>query len=127
MPPKKNKPKYLDEFTALTKYNRCYASCILKTKKEKVLGYITTSSKKIKYVIGKGKKTKRKANKTYTYDVFLALKKIWTIFDFICSKRLKPFMAEAIEKLTRHKEIDITPLSKRKITIYLCIYHRQVT
>jgi hypothetical protein len=83
---KKEKTKTLDEFTALTKYNRCYASCILKTKKEKVLGYITTGGKKI-----------------------------WAIFDFICSKRLKPFMAEAIEKLTKHKEIDLTPTVKQKL------------
>jgi len=50
---KKEKAKILDEFTALTGYNRCYASCILKIRKEKVLGYITTGGKRIKYVLGK--------------------------------------------------------------------------
>jgi len=31
---KKEKTKILDEFIALTKYNRCYASCILKNKEK---------------------------------------------------------------------------------------------
>ena len=112
---KKEKTKILDEFTALTGYNRCYASWVLKTKKEKVMGYIRTGGKKIKYVLEKKKKKKRARTRIYDYDVFLALRKIWTIFDFICSKRLKPFMAEAIEKLTKHKEIDITPTVKEKL------------
>ena len=112
---KKEKVKILDEFTALTGYNRCYASCILKIRKEKVLGYITTCGKKIKYVLEKKKKKKRVRARIYGYDVFLALKKIWTIFDFICSRRLAPFMAEAIKKLTKHKEIDISPETKQKL------------
>ena len=62
-----------------------------------------------------GKKIKRKKNKIYTYDVFLALRKIWAVFDFICSKRLRPFMAEAIEKLIKHKEIDLIPEIKQKL------------
>ena len=64
--------------------------------------------KKIKYVIGKKKKTKRKRDKIYGYNVFLKLKRIWAIFDFICGKRLAPFMAEAVEKLEYHSEIDLT-------------------
>jgi len=112
---KKEKTKILDEFIALTGYNRCYASCILKTKKEKVIGYIATGGKKIKYVLEKKKKKKRVRARIYGYDVFLALRKIWTIFDFICSKRLKPFMAEAIKKLTKHKEIDLIPSVRQKL------------
>ena len=112
---KKDKTKILDEFSATAVYNRNYAARILRLKAGKVIGYSRSGGKRIKYVIGKGKKTKRKANKIYTYDVFLALKKIWTIFDFICSKRLKPFMAEAIEKLTKHKEINLIPSVKEKL------------
>ena len=112
---KKGKNKILDEFTALTGYNRNYAARILRLKAGEVIGYSRSGGKRIKYVIGKSKKTKRKTNKTYTYDVFLALKRIWAIFDFICSKRLKPFMKEAIEKLTKHKEIELTPTVKEKL------------
>jgi len=95
---KKTKAKILDEFCTTTGYNRVYAARILRLKVGKVIGYTRMGGKKIKYVIAK-KRNKRKEIKYYGYDVFLALKKIWVIFDFICSKRLAPFMAEALEKL----------------------------
>jgi len=112
---KKGKTTILDEFVALTGYNRTYAARILSLAAGKVIGYSRLGGKRIKYVIGKDKKTKRKANKIYGYDVFLALKKIWTIFDFICSRRLAPFMAEAIKKLTKHKEIELGPEVAKKL------------
>jgi len=112
---KKGKTTILDEFVALTGYNRTYAARILSLAAGKVIGYIRSGGKRIKYVIGKDKKTKRKANKIYGYDVFLALKKIWTTFDFICSKRLAPFMAEAIKKLIKHKEIELSPEVAKKL------------
>ena len=106
---KKDKSKILDEFSATTGYNRVYAARILSLKSGRTIGYGKIHGRKIKYIIGKKKKVKRVRDKIYGYDVFLALKKIWTIFDFICSRRLAPFMAEAIEKLTKHKEIDLSP------------------
>ena len=112
---KKEQAKILDEFTALTGYNRCYASCILKTRKEKVLGYITTGRKRIKYVLGK-KKKKRDRVKIYGPDVFLALKKIWAIFDYLCGKRLAPFMKEALEKLEHHREINLDSTVREKLS-----------
>ena len=112
---KKVKSKMLDEFCATIGYNRCYASWILKMKSGKVLGYMTTGGRRIKFVIGKKKKTKKKRDKIYTYDVFLKLKKIWAIFDFICSKRLAPFMGEAVEKLEACGEIDLTDQVREKL------------
>jgi len=112
---KKGKTTILDEFSATTGYNRVYAARILRLAEGKVIGYSRSGGRRIKYVIGKAKKIKRERNKIYTYDVFLALKKIWTIFDFICSKRLTPFMAEAIEKLTKHKEIELSPDIRQKL------------
>jgi hypothetical protein len=112
---KKDKSKILDEFSATTGYNRVYAARILRLAPGKTIGYGKINGKKIKYVIGKKKKVKTRRNGIYGYDVFLALRKIWTIFDFICSKRLAPFMAEAIEKLTKHKEIELSPEVKQKL------------
>jgi hypothetical protein len=112
---KKAKSKILDEFTVTTGYNRNYATRILRLKVGKVIGYTKIDGRKIRYVIGKKKKTKRKRDKIYGYDVFLKLKKIWVIFDFICSKRLAPFMAEAVEKLETHKEIDLTDQVREKL------------
>ena len=115
---KKAKAGILDEFTATTGYNRNYAARILRLKVGKVIGYTKMGGKKIKYVIGKRKKKKYKKPRIYTYDVFLALRKIWVIFDFICGKRLAPFMAEAVEKLKKHKELKTTnEVSKKLMTI----------
>jgi hypothetical protein len=112
---KKDKSKILDEFSATSGYNRVYAARILRLSPGKTIGYGKMHGRKIKYVIGKKKKVKRVREKIYGYAVFLALKKIWTIFDFICSRRLAPFMPEAIEKLTKHKEIVLSPELKQKL------------
>ena len=112
---KKVKTKILDEFCTTAGYNRVYAARILRLKAGKVIGYSRMGGKRIKYVIGKKKKTKRKRDKIYGYDVFLKLKKIWVIFDFICSKRLAPFMREAVEKLEHHSEIDLTDQVREKL------------
>ncbi len=116
---KKKKGIMLDEFCAVTGYNRCYASWILKIKKDRVLGYMRTGGKTIKFVTAKKKRSKKKKGRPriYTYDVFLALKKIWVIFDFICGKRLAPFMTEAVAKLKKHKELEITDEVDRKLVV----------
>ena len=113
---KKEKGVMLDEFCATTGYNRSYASWILKIKKDRVLGYMKTGGKTIKFVAAKAKAGKRGRPKIYTYDVFLALRKIWVVFDLICGKRLAPFMAEAVGKLKKHKEIETTGEVDRKLT-----------
>jgi len=115
---KKKKGVMLDEFCATTGYNRSYASWVLEITKDKVLGYMKTGGKTIKFVAAKRKKKKKGRPRIYTYDVFLALRKIWVIFDFICGKRLAPFMAEAVEKLKKHKELKTTnEVSKKLMTM----------
>ena len=113
---KKTKAVILDEFTATTGYNRNYAARILRLKVGKVIGYSRIGGRRIKYIIGKRKRKKYRKPRIYTYDVFLALRKIWVVFDFICSKRLAPFMAEAVEKLEYHREIDLTDKVREKLT-----------
>jgi hypothetical protein len=115
---KKQKGVMLDEFCATAGYNRCHASWILKITKDKVLGYMTTGGKRIKFVAAKKKAKKKGRPRIYTYDVFLALKRIWVIFDFICGKCLAPFMGEAVEKLEKHKELKTTnEVSKKLMTM----------
>jgi len=112
---KKGKAKILDGFCTTTGYNRVYAARILRLKVGKVIGYARAGGRRIKYVIGKTKKKRKSRPRIYTYDVFLALKKIWVVFDFICGKRLAPFMAEAVAKLEKHKEINITDKVREKL------------
>jgi len=109
---KKEKIMILDEFTQLTGYNRCYASQILG--KRKILGYVHITGEKFKYVQD-DHKSRRKKNRYYDQDVLLALKKIWKEADYICSKRLAPFLSEFIPVLERHKEIKLTPKVREKL------------
>ena len=109
---KKEKIMILDEFTQLTGYNRCYASQILG--KRKILGYVHITGEKFKYVQD-DHKSSRKKNRYYDQDVLLALKKIWKEADYICSKRLAPFLAEFIPVLERHGEIKLTPKVREKL------------
>lgn len=109
---KKEKTMMLNEFIRLTGYNRCYACQILK-KKEKVLGYLNIAGKRIKYVADR--KTKRKKRRFYDKEVFMVLKKIWIICDYICSKRLAPFLSEVIPVLEKHGEINLTTKIREKL------------
>jgi len=110
---KKEKGIMLNEFIRLTGYNRCYACQILK-KKERVLGYLNIAGKRIKYVTD-NKKIKRKKKKFYDKEVLTALKKIWKICDYICSKRLAPFLSEIIPALERWGEIKLNLKVREKL------------
>ena len=109
---KKEKTMMLNEFIQLTGYNRCYACQILK-KKERVLGYLNIAGKRIKYVADR--KTKRKKKRFYDKEIFMVLKKIWIICDYICSKRLAPFLSEIIPVLEKHGEINLTTKVREKL------------
>lgn len=112
---KKEKGLLLNQFCALTGYNRSYAARKLRLVEGKAIGYTKIGGKKVKFVISKNKKIKRKGKKIYDYDVFLALRKIWVICDCICGKRLAPFMAEIIEKLEAYGEINLEPIVKKNL------------
>jgi len=111
---KKEKTMMLNEFIQLTRYNRCYACQVLNMKKEKVLGYVNISGKRIKYVAD-NRKIKRKKKKIYGQEVFVALKEIWKICDYICSKRLAPYLCEIIPVLERWGEIKLNLKVREKL------------
>ena len=109
---KKEKTIILNEFIRLTGYNRSYACQILK-KKERVLGYLNIAGKRIKYVADK--KMKREKKRFYDKEVFIALKRTWIICDYICSKRLAPFLSEIIPVLEKWREIKLKPKVREKL------------
>jgi len=111
---KKEKTMMLNEFIQLTRYNRCYACQVLNMKKEKVLGYVNISGKRIKYVAD-NRKIKRKKKNIYGQEVFVALKEIWKICDYICSKRLAPYLCEIIPILERWREIKLDAKVRKKL------------
>jgi len=108
---KKEKTMMLDEFIRLTGYNRSYAARALRIKR--VLGYLNIAGKRIKYVADK--KIKREKKKFYDKEVFIALKKILIICDYICSKRLAPFLSEIIPVLEKYGEINLATKVREKL------------
>lgn len=94
---KVEKQKMLDEFTATTGYHRKYAIRILKNKVQ-VQNHPNRKTKTYKTIYGGA--------------VVQALEQIWDIYGHICSKRLQPFLPEAIRVLERCKEIELSKETK---------------
>lgn len=92
---KAEKQKILDEFTAATGYHRKYAVRLLKH------GYQRRKNKP------KGRTA------IYHGEVVEVLAQIWEIYGRICSKRLHPYLAEAIKVLERCHEIQLSVETKR--------------
>ena len=120
---KKEKTMMLNEFIRLTGYNRCYACQVLKAKKEKVLGYMNIGGKRVRLVRDK-RKIKREKKKIYDQEVLTALKELWKICDYICSKRLAPFLSEIIPVLEKWGEIILNPKVREKLFKISAGYHR---
>jgi len=79
------KQKILDEFTFATGYHRKHAIRVLKNQVQ----------------VQNRLKRKNKNYKTiYRGDVVQTLEQIWEIYGGICSKRLQPFLPEAIKGST---------------------------
>jgi hypothetical protein len=91
------KQKILDEFTSATGYHRKHAIRVLKNKVQ--------AQNRLK---GKTKTYRR----LYHGKVVQALEQIWEIYGHICSKRLQPFLPEAIRVLERCQEINLSKDTK---------------
>lgn len=91
------KQKILDEFTSATGYHRKHAIRVLKNKVQ--------VQNRLK---GKPKTYQR----VYCGEVVQALEQIWEIYGHICSKRLQPFLPEAIRVLERCQEIKLSKDTK---------------
>jgi hypothetical protein len=90
--------KILDEFIAATEYHRKYAIRLLRRPGTKP------------------PRKKRTAYQTrYRGEVVDALVQIWEIFGHLCSKRLQPFLPEAIQVLERCHEIELTAETKARL------------
>jgi len=87
------KQKILDEFTSATGYHRKHAIRVLKNQVQ-VQNHLKRKTKTYKTI--------------YHGEVVQVLEQIWEICGQICSKRLQPYLPEAIKVLERCKEIKIT-------------------
>jgi len=107
---KKQKGIILDEFEALTGYDRCYASYLLINHGKKI-----RINNKVIVVGDICKKHKRQRQRTYSDDVLKTLKQIWVIMDCICGKRLQPMLKEMLTILQKHRELKVTREIKKKL------------
>src|SRR3990172_364856 len=94
---KLEKQKILDEFTAATGYHRKHAIRVLKNQIQ------------VQNRLNRKTKTYKTINRG---EVVQALEQIWEIYGHICSKRLQPFLPEAIKALERCKEIELSKDTK---------------
>jgi hypothetical protein len=92
---KREKKKILDEFTSATGYHRKYAIRMLK-----------------RQVPGHQSRTRSGYKAIYRGEVVPALEQIWEVYGHICSKRLQPYLPEAIRVLERCREIELSNQTK---------------
>lgn len=107
---KKHKGIILEEFIALTGYDRCYAAYLLRAHGKKV--HVNRRTVLIGDV---GKKIRKQRQRFYDHTVFSVLTTIWLIMDCICGKRLAPMLKEVIPVLQKHHEITIDAATKAKL------------
>lgn len=95
---KKQKGEILNEFVAITGYNRSYARRLFGSLKKR------------------GRKRTRKPRKrVYDLEVFYPLRKIWVAADGICGQRLQPFLPELVRVLEREKELTLKREVREKL------------
>jgi len=87
----------LDEFTSATGYHRKYAIRVLKNQRQ-VQNHLNGKTRTYKTI--------------YCGEMVQALEQIWEIYGRICSKRLQPFLPEAIKVLERCQEIELSQSTK---------------
>lgn len=94
---KSEKGRILDEFTAVTGYNRKYAIHLLRNGRPR----------------WRGKRVGRRW--TYGPEVVAALLQVWEASGHLCGKRLQPFLPELVAALERHGELTIAPRTKTQL------------
>src|SRR6185369_13902371 len=87
------KQKILDEFTSATGDHRKHAVRVLRNKVQ---------------AQNRLKRETKIYQRVYCGEVVQGLEQIWEIYGHICSKRLQPFLPEAIRVLKRCQEIDLS-------------------
>jgi hypothetical protein len=96
---KKEKGRMLDEFCALTDYNRKYAGRVLSQ---------AARTRRTRPPPGRPKPYRGQGRKpVYTLEVRKSLVKAWAILDCPCGKRLVAALPDTVKALEKHGEIDL--------------------
>jgi hypothetical protein len=97
---KKEKGEIIDRLTELTGYHRHYAAFKLSRP------WVKRRRRRLPI----GSRTR-----VYNHDVFESLRRVWVIYDGICSKRLIPILPEAARKLKECGELTLSPETEAKL------------
>lgn len=107
---KKEKSRILDQFVATTGYSRWYARLLLRHEGRRI-----QTDKQTIVVVERQSRTRRKRARYYDEKVQAALVKLWRIMDYICGKRLQPWLPELITVLERHNEFHCDRETRAKL------------
>jgi len=107
---KKQKGVILEEFAALTGYDRCYAAYLLRTHGKNI--YVNKNTAIVGDV---SKKARKPRTRFYDHLVLTVLTQIWLIMDCVCGKRLAPMLTALIPILQKHHEIKLDEATKGKL------------
>jgi hypothetical protein len=107
---KKGRGIVLDEFVAVSGYNRVYAGWLLRWHGKKVrVGH---------RLVVRGDATmrvRRRRPRVYDEAVVVALRRLWELLDYLSGKRLAPALKAVIEALERHGELELKPEVRAKL------------
>lgn len=102
---KKHKGLILNEFMALAGYHRTYASWLLRNLGRKVRLRVT--GEYVVAVLGQKAKAQRHRRRHYDGRLLSVLRSLWELSDYLCGKRLAPFIRKALHQLERFGEIKL--------------------
>ncbi|KKS79253.1 MAG: hypothetical protein UV54_C0038G0010 [Candidatus Beckwithbacteria bacterium GW2011_GWA2_43_10] len=97
---KKEKGKIIDQLAELTGYHRHYAAFKLNRP------WVKRKRRRLPVSF---------RPRVYDHEVFESLRRVWVIYDGICSKRLIPTLPEAVRKLEECGELTLSPEVKTKL------------
>jgi len=109
---KKEKKNILNEFVLNNGYTRSYASFVLRTYRIKC--YVRKSN--VVLLAEKNTQAKQK-NHLIIYDVTVKryLVSFWRNLNYLCGKRMAPYLPEYIDKLEQCRELTLDPAMKKKL------------
>lgn len=105
---KKERSQILNEFVELTGYTRCYAAFVLRACGNRQVRMIGT--KRVIFVPGhaRARGTPRQRRRGYGTKVFLgALRRLWSLSDGLCGKRLVVFIREVVPHLEHQGALQV--------------------
>jgi len=111
---KKEKSRILNEFCALTGYNRNYASYLLRNA-GKTITVKTPNGPRIRIVADPNLTIRRNRKPIYDEEVRKALFILWTYLDFPCSRYLRAAIPWAVPKLEEEGILQISDTVREKL------------